>query len=65
MIIISPTIHQTYALEENAKRCHILSTAVHSPSWRGLQRLQSADDVATEWLVNALDNNSNYGALLH
>jgi len=64
MIIISPTIHQTYALEENAKRCHIVNSC-HSPSWRGLQRLQSADDVATEWLVNALDNNSNYGALLH
>jgi len=27
-----------------------LSTAAHSPSWRGLQRLHSADDVATAWL---------------
>jgi len=40
----------TCALVANAKRCHILSTAAHSPSWRGLQRLHSADDVATEWL---------------
>jgi len=39
----------TCALVANAKRCHILSTAAHSPSWRGLQWLHSADDVATEW----------------
>ena len=56
----------TCNLVANAKRFHILSTAAHSPSWRGLQWLHSADDVATEWLktyssyeVNALDNNNN------
>ena len=27
----------TCAVVANAKRCHILSTAVHSPSWRRLQ----------------------------
>jgi len=37
----------TCALVANAKRCHILSTAACSPSWRGLH---SADDVATKWL---------------
>jgi len=44
-------------------------TAVHSPSWRGLQRLHSADDVAakwlnTMWLINALDNNNNNWSFL-
>jgi len=43
----------TCALVANVKRCQIMSTAVHSPSWgeRGrLQRRHSADDIATKWL---------------
>jgi len=40
----------TRVLVANVKRCNIFSTAAHSPSWRGLQRLYSADDIATERL---------------
>jgi len=54
----------TCALVANAKRCHILSTAAHSPSWRRAAVItlswrrcyQMAEDIR---LVNALDNNNH------
>ena len=38
----------TCALVANAK-CHIVSAAAYSPSWRGLQQLHSFDDVPAKW----------------